>query len=338
MHPFQVEHPLPRLVPWVLALCLSGCAEPVAAPEQADALMASAMAAPIEAQQTKASLPGQAARKVLDEQVDEAENLFFTDDGRLFVSGGEDIYEVERAADGTFTKTDHFHEDCLVEGIVEHRGYLYGVCWLVGDLQQRTFLIAGELSADPVFRIIAPLETGAIPNGMTVDPEGRVYVTDSLKNQVLRLTFGAPLELVRKEVWAAGLMGVNGIKHVGGAMYATMMDASLNSWLIRIPLLADGRAGKTELLFKRWLTVLDDIIPYEGGLIITDFLTGTLIFWDAQRGAYAETPKQTFYGPTSLALGRPPMFAPGQLVVAEKGNFLIRREVRGDLLSMYQLP
>jgi hypothetical protein len=200
------------------------------------------------------------------------------------------------------------------------------------------FLIAGELTEKPVFRTIAPLASGTVANGMTLDPEGRLYITYTLTHQIVRVTFASPLEVERIDVWADGVLLVNGIKYVDHAMYVTMLDLTLVGRLLRIPMLQDGSAGEPEGLYERPLTVLDDILPFDGGIIVTDFLKGTLIFWDEQRGAYAETPEQTFYGPTSLALGQPPMFDARQLIVAEKGAFLVRDEVEGDLLSAYQLP
>jgi hypothetical protein len=285
-------------------------------------------------------LPGRSARRVLHEEINEAENLFFTEDGRLFISSTEDIYEIKRAANGSFTKTDHFDGDCTVEGIVQSQGYLYGVCWTLKlDLSIQSFLIGGELSADPTFRILGELEKDVVANGMTVDPEGRVYTTYTTgSGQIVRLSFSEPLKLARKEVWARDLPNVNGIKYRSGAMYVTLLSDALSGQLARVPLLADGSAGNVELLYERWLTVLDDILPFQDGFIVADFLKGTLIFWDQTRGVYAETPSGTFYGPTSLAQGVAPMFNERQLLVAEKGTFLIRDERRGDLLSLYQLP
>jgi hypothetical protein len=304
--------------------------------EPTDALRLAAAAGPSQ----PPPLPGRSARRVLHQEINEAENLFFTEDGRLFISSTEDIYEIKRAADGSFTKTDHFDGDCTVEGIVRSQSYLYGVCWsLKLDLSIQSFLIGGELGAKPVFRILGELEKDVVANGMTVDPEGRVYITYTTgTGEIVRLTFSEPLKLARKEVWARDLPNVNGIKYRNGAMYVTLLSAGLSGQLARVPVLADGSAGKSELLYDRWLTVLDDILPFQDGFIVTDFLKGTLIFWDQTRGVYAETPSGTFYGPTSLARGAPPLFNERQLLVAEKGTFLIRDERRGDLLSVYQLP
>lgn len=283
------------------------------------------------------TFPGKAARTIVDQEANEAENLFFTDEGRLFVSANHDIYEYKRKADGTFTRTDHFHDDeCVVEGIVESRGYLYGVCWKLKGLTLQSFFIAGELTADPTFRIVADLKREGIPNGMTVDPEGRIYAADSIKNEIIRWTLASPLELGREELWLSH-QGVNGLKYVDGAIYTSRIDGSLVSHLDRIPMLSNGGAGKPQRLYSRALTVLDDIEPFEGGFVLTDFLAGTLIFWDEQRGVYGETPRGTFYGPSALAVGQAPMFTNKQLVVMEKGNFLILDERRGDLVSMYQL-
>jgi hypothetical protein len=284
--------------------------------------------------------PGRSARRVVHEEVNEAENLFFTEDGRLFVSATEDIYEIKRAEDGTFTKTDHFDGDCVVEGIVRRENYLYGVCWVMeSDLSIHTWLIGGEITEDPDFKIIGALDDAVVPNGMTVDPEGRVYITYSaIEGQIVRLTFDEPLKVARKEIWAEGLPNVNGIKYLNGSMYVTQLDLSLTASFLQVPIRPDGSAGKPQKLLSRWFTVLDDILPFDDGFIITDFLAGTLVFWNPSRGVYAETPGKTFYGPSSLLRGQPPMFNDRQLLVTEKGNFGTRDEKDGDLLSVYQLP
>lgn len=280
-------------------------------------------------------LRGRSARTLIHDEVNEAENLFFTPDGRLFVSGAEDIYEIKRAPDGTFTKTDHFHDNCIVEGIVYREGYLYGVCW---DPNNQAFLIAGEITDDPVFVTVADLGNGTTPNGMAIGPDGRIYVTYFGTNQIMRLSLAGPMTLSGVEVWADGLPFVNGIKYVDGFMYVTLLNLTLVSEFVRIPVLDDGRAGTPEPLLARPLSVLDDIIPFEDGFVLTDYLAGTLIFWSEMRGTYAETPPLTFYGPTSLAQGRPPMFDERQLIVAEKGLLFVRDEAVADLLSAYRLP
>jgi hypothetical protein len=284
--------------------------------------------------------PGRSARKVVHEDVNEAENLFFTEDGRLFVSATEDIYEIKRAEDGTFTKTDHFDGDCVVEGIVRRENYLYGVCWVMDpDLSIHSWLIAGELTEDPSFEIIGVLDDAVVPNGMTVDPEGRVYITYSaIEGQIVRLTFDEPLKVAKKEIWAEGLPNVNGIKYLNGSMYVTQLDLSLTASFLQVPIRPDGSAGKPQKLFSRWFTVLDDVLPFDDGFIVTDFLAGTLVFWNPSRGVYAETPSKTFFSPSSVLRGQPPMFNDTQLLITEKGNFGTRDEKDGDLLSVYQLP
>ena len=58
----------------------------------------------------------------------ESESLFFTADGRLFVSGGNGVYEIIQNGVGDYIKLDMFHENCLVEGIIQRYDYLYAVC------------------------------------------------------------------------------------------------------------------------------------------------------------------------------------------------------------------
>lgn len=173
---------------------------------------------------------------------------------------------------------------------------------------------------------------------MALDPDGRIYITYWVVNQIVRVTLATPLEVSTIEVWADGLPFVNGIKYADRALYVTTLDDALTSSLVRVPVLEDGRAGKPKRLYDRPVSVLDDISVFAGGFVITDFGNGTLIFWNESRGVYAETPLWTFYGPTSLVVGQAPMFNSTQLIVAEKGTLGVRDEADGDLVSVYHLP
>lgn len=282
---------------------------------------------------------GPDARVTLVPDIPEAENLFFLPDGRLFVSGGENVFEISRDSAGRWTKTDLFHEPCLVEGITYSGRFLYGVCSRT-DLASfgEAYLLAGELNQHPHLEIIGRLDDLGIPNGMASDANGALYTTYSGLGAIAKLVLSGPLHFERAEIWSRQeLPGANGLRFAAGFAYFTALDVDgLAARFGRIPVLADGSAGSAEFLAERELTVFDDLAPYGDGFLIADYLAGSVLLWRDGK-IVAETPALTFAAPTAMALGKPPMFAPNQLLVTEKGIIFVSGEVDGDRLSVYEL-
>jgi hypothetical protein len=282
---------------------------------------------------------GPDARVTLVADIPEAENLFFTPDGRLFVSGGENVFEIARDGAGGWSKTDIFHEPCLVEGITYSGGFLYGVC---SRTELATFaeayLLAGELSPNPRMEIIGRLDDLGIPNGLASDASGALYTTYSGLGAIAKIVLSAPLRFERVEIWSRDeLPAANGLRFAGGFAYFTALDLEgLAARFGRVPVLADGTAGRAEFLAARELTVFDDLAAYGDGFLITDYVAGSVLFWK-DGNVVAETPPATFLAPTAVALGKPPLFAPNQLLVTEKGIIFVTGEVDGDRLSIYEL-
>ncbi|RSN32073.1 hypothetical protein DL990_19280 [Amycolatopsis sp. WAC 01416] len=93
-------------------------------------------------------------------------------------------------------------------------------------------------------RRIAALPSGGLPNGMALDPHGRMlYVADSVLGTVWSVptTGGAPVAWsTAPELAPAGFLGANGLKIHNGAVWVTNLDRGT---VLRIPVRADGRAG-----------------------------------------------------------------------------------------------
>lgn len=110
----------------LLALTLSACAD---LPEASDEATTSALA---RTPQVTALVQG----------IGDAENAAFTPDGRLFVTGGENAYEITKQPGG-YAATRLYDGVCNFTGIVAHDGYLFTTC-AEGDLlaQPKPFLLA----------------------------------------------------------------------------------------------------------------------------------------------------------------------------------------------------
>ncbi|WUH92924.1 hypothetical protein OG900_24305 [Streptomyces sp. NBC_00433] len=106
-----------------------------------------------------------------------------------------------------------------------------------------------RLAPGGVPRRIAALPADGLPNGLALDPGGRVlYATDSVKGVIWRV----PTAGGRATTWASGpelastgFLGANGIKVHGGAVWVSDLDQGT---LVRYPVTRSGRAGRPRIV------------------------------------------------------------------------------------------
>ncbi|MCF3131178.1 SMP-30/gluconolactonase/LRE family protein [Streptomyces olivochromogenes] len=152
---------------------------------------------------------------------------------------------------------------------------------------------------------IAALPAAGLPNGLALDTRTRtLYVTDSTLGTVWRV----PASGGTATAWStdpalapAGFLGANGLKIHNGALWATNLDKGT---IVRIPTLADGRAG-TARVAATGLTGIDDFaFTGHGDQIIAALNTVNqvaLIRPDGTRTTVL-TAADGLQGPTSIAL------------------------------------
>ncbi len=297
---------------------------------------------------------GSESQTIVDD-VPDAENLLFTDDGRLFVSGGSNVFEIVKKPDGSFIKLDTFHGDCTVEGIIVRDNYLYGVCNNLSSPDfLKSFLIGGEIvpmdsaitssSTDGIhpsmtLTTLSPLADVQIANGMEVDNEGNLYFSDSGDSRIFKIILSDPTTVADLQVWADNFeYFANGIKWVGDRLYTTAMKSgTITAQFGYIERQPDGSGGDFVPVYERKSTVLDDFLPTANGFLLTDYLKGSLVYLQDNK-VVAETPKDTFYSPTAVIIGQPPMFSNDVVLVTEKGIIFEQNSMQGNKLGLYQLP
>jgi hypothetical protein len=296
--------------------------------------------------------------------IPDAENQYFTPDGRLIVTGGDGAFEIKR------NSTGYSAERIASEaGTCNHTGLAQIGDWLFTACQQRpgglfgavdNHLLAARLVAGQPLRFIEvdrpspdPMDGLAIPNGLAVTPNGRLLVADlnvlSIAG-VSRLTVdvsGARPRVVLFEknwlTWQHGIYHPNGVRVLGRELFVSdisfvkryQFDAA-GDVPLHVPA-PGGRTVKNEVLVYQGATVLDDIEPVCGGVAINDFAGGRLIYM-APGGLdgnglptyrlSAASGLQSLQQPSSVQVGRPPMFSGRDVLVTEKG-------VIGELSSDY---
>lgn len=272
-----------------------------------------------------------------------AENLTFTADGRLFVSGAGGVYEITQDNSGQFGRT-LVSEGCGAGlGLAVRGNLLYAVC-------SGMKIFAGELNATPRLIEIFTLEGMCIPNGMALGADGNLYVVDEPLNLCvpdpkivrLRVDAGNPMQITAQETWVQGsalgqlhlgldnvLRFPNGLQSRGSRFYGTDGGS-----VFAVDLLPDGSAGPVEPLFFE-PTPHDDLGIAGDQLLVADFAGGAIVLISQDGELIDATDFATFSFPSSVRLGRPPMFQPDDLVVTETG-VLTDNNLPIDYLSVFR--
>lgn len=258
------------------------------------------------------------------------ENVHFSADGRLFLSGQENLYElVGSAAEGYQAKALLDGAGC--SGLSSARNTLYALCQgggAVGATDFGTLFALDLLQPDALPQAIFQLSGMTLPNGMGLGPDGHLYISDgpiSVEPKIVRLSVSAedPQQITGQETWIRFFADwPNGLAWVDGVLYTTLYGSGLGS-VVGIPLQADGSAGAPTTIYTRG-RIMDDLIAYENSLIVTDWQDSRLFHISLQGELLAQTPAFGFRQPSSIAVGQAPLFRPDQLLITERysGNGL----------------
>lgn len=257
---------------------------------------------------------------VLD--IPSAENILFTSEGRLFVSGGENVYEISRPG-GNWLATPLSATNCNFTGMAQVGNTLYANCFS-GELY------AATLSAQPQ---LAPIHTLGLSsaNGLSSGPDGELYAVNGPVGTAglpdpkivrLRLNPANPLEVVEQTDWltTGELTFPNGIQRRGRTLYYTTGDALgiAPGVLMRVDVNGDGSASTPEVA-GYFDAVLDDFGLAGDKFLLTDYAGGRVALMNAAGDIEQESLPASFDNPSAIKLGQPPLFAPGEILVTEKG-------------------
>ncbi|NGY05339.1 SMP-30/gluconolactonase/LRE family protein [Solimonas terrae] len=265
-----------------------------------------------------------------------AENLLFADDGRLFVSGGTNVFEISRTGDG-YAATPLYDGSCNFTGLAIVGDVLYANCF---DGR----LYAAQLGAHPALQPIHDLGLGA-PNGLAADADGALYLvngplsTSSLPApKIVRLLLDPqdPFHVIDQSDWtSAGLLGPNGLQIHDGAVYVSNTGLGGLGEIRRYPIEADGSAG-TGTQFASLPSVPDDFSFVGDEVLVAYYGTGQIALLDADGQPQSSTAVFSFSFPSQVKVGKPPLFSADDLLVTEKGILGDNSSPIGNRLSLFR--
>ncbi len=255
-------------------------------------------------------------RKLLS--LPQLENSLVTRQGRLFVSGQSNLYEIFR--DGDSYRSDALHSNGC-SGLAEDRGHLYALC--AGALPTNPTGLYALSLADPAARpqLIFELQGMSLPNGM-VAAQGALFLTDgpvAVEPKIVRLTLDSadPLVVLEQSTWLSSLPDYpNGLAWDGSALYTTFYQPGFGGQVSRMSLDAQGQFAERTDISPRG--IMDDLIVTGSSLIVTDWQNSALFEVSLNGELLQETAPNTFAQPSSVVRAGPPLFDGPVLLITER--------------------
>lgn len=254
-----------------------------------------------------------------------AENTLFTPNGRLFVTGSDSVYEVTKDSSG-WHATSLATTQANFTGLAQRGNVIYAAAF-DGNLY------AASLSdKPPAFKAIHALSMSSA-NGMATGPNGELYIVNGPLGasipapKIVRLRFASndPMQVTEQIDWlTTDLYFPNGLQRRGNTLVVSDSDV-LNvaiGAVKSIEIKADGSAGVPQLIGN--FPSLPDELGVVGDSVLAAFYSnGQIGLINASGTLVSQTDLLSFENPSSVKLGQPPMFAPGDLVVTEKGLIVL---------------
>ena len=269
--------------------------------------------------------------------IGDAENIQFSDSGRLFVSGGTNVYEITRSGQ-TFESHALLDGSCNFTGLAIRANTLYANCF-----DGHVYAAPLGSSAATQAKLVDIYSTGlASANGLSEGPDNTLYIVNGpITNdaRVVKLTLDPadPLKVTAQADWLTNELQLpNGIQRRGNTLYIMNSNAlaAEGTQILAVPIRPDGSAGPIEIR-THLFAIGDDIGLIGDHFLTTEYVTGGASLLKPDGTAAQSITAGTFIGPSHIAVTRGPLFKPGQILVTEKGILSEPNSPIGNALTLF---
>jgi hypothetical protein len=258
------------------------------------------------------------------------ENGIQTTNGRRFISSNGAFYELNHGRFGYSTTAlpvqylNNSSPSCYFLGITEMFGHIYTACTENNlDPYAKKHLLAMNIYGT-MLQEIARLDSMALPNGVTSDGNGNLYIVDNgiilLPGSVVNAKINQYCPLCSLNASSIKVIHnfqnckPNGIKYGNGKLYISVDPLAYIgvSQLLRYDVTSSGLDNRVAI-FSTW-NFLDDFILVDGGIVLAEYLGTSIVHIDNDGDVLH---RATFTTPSSITFLAPPYYNYGDLLVTE---------------------
>lgn len=155
--------------------------------------------------------------------------------------------EASIAAEGVEERVDRYSEQIGSAGTLGLAVSRDGDVWVVVISWVPESHGVWRIGRDGWAELAVPMapDEAPVPNGLTFDPHGNMYVTESFLGEIWRASPGGEATLwFQSDLLIppeGGVFGANGIVYEGGALYVASSDQGT---IVRVPIRHDGSPGR----------------------------------------------------------------------------------------------
>lgn len=266
------------------------------------------------------ALAGCSYEKTTVIDVPDAENILIAENGKLFVSGGTNVFEITKPGE-EYHKRPLLNENCNSMGLAESKGWMFAVCQRTKWFKSRHYLYMAD-TTKPILSmtLLSELEDFSLPNGMAFDADGNLYISDtkfigngSVAKAQVSWNEGKPSAISVDNHWLpAGTP--NGLAIENNQMFLTDFGDVKRYDLV-------GGRPTNETILHTEASVLDDLAPLCGGVIVADFVNSKVFYVskDGEADEALETRFGSVKGASSVAISDGSVAPKGVLLATSKG-------------------
>lgn len=253
-------------------------------------------------------------------KIPDAENILVASNGKLFVSGGSNIYQITKSG-SSYHKKELLDDNCNSTGLAEFNGWMFATCQRTKWFKKHHYLYVADTNQQVnQLTLLTKLSGFSLPNGVAFDASGNLYITDtkfigsgSVAKASVQWSNGRPTGISMNNDWLdAGTP--NGLAIANNQLFITDIGDVKRYDLV------NGQA-QNETILHTEASVLDDLTPFCGGVIVTDFLKGKLFYVSANGEANEdlETGFESIKGASSVAISDGSVAPKGVILATSKG-------------------